>query len=243
MKKSALLSLVLAVCLVVSACSGTPAANSPTPGVTGGAVLTPAPEGSTPPAETAPAETTPAPEEPSSIDPTPEVEAMLPIMDSLLLCMSENGLTYDPASPAFVYDALYYAVVLYGNMHPLGALDGGAFRLPLPGGQEFATALFAAYTDLDLAYLAEHPELGVSYDESTEELVFSMSDRSSTESRMEACHELSDGSGLYEVTVGLYSTDDGSLFARARFVLGENSYLSGITDPMFPYAVVSAEML
>lgn len=236
-KVSLLLSLVLVLTLVFSGCSSSPSSDAtPTPTVSSGSESPDATQESTDSGD----ENLDGKEE---IELTSDIESMLPLMDSLLLCMVENDLTYDPSSPEFVYTALHYAVGLYGGMHSQLeiAADGGAFCLPRSAVQEYAAAMFAGNTDLDLDYLAQNTVNGVSFDESTDKFTFMLGDRAWNGSRILSCFALTDTQdALYEVTVGLFDGENGEQIATGTFLLSENPALADIADPLFQYAITSA---
>ena len=167
---------------------------------------------------------------------------MLAVMDSLNMCMVENDYSFDAADPQFFWSALFYTI---GNYHDLRDNEGdGMITCDYESGymkvfyrlvQEYASGIFEEYEDLP-----EIPEgCPVTLDEDTEYYDFMMGDRGMSYGKIVSWTEYEDGTNLVETQ--LLDPSDETIIADYQYVLVENSYAEGITDPMFTYTVRSAE--
>lgn len=172
---------------------------------------------------------------------TKEQENMLPIMDSLMMCMGDNDYSYDSTNPEFYWSALYYVTNLCGRERDGNgvSVDGveGIMKVYYRVVQEFATATFADYTDLiDIPEGVENIKVNP---EDNEEYVLSMGDRGSSASRIVSWETESDGSQT--VVAQLYDVADDAVIVECKFVLVDNVYADSVSSPTFLYSVKSAE--
>ena len=163
-------------------------------------------------------------------------QAMLPIVDALGRCLSENGLDYAPRDPGFFWVALYYAISNYGTGHPLVQQEEWGLQAPYQVVQEYAGALFADYSDL-----LEIPEMlnsSVWYDDDWGAYGFSAAESSPSTMNVDSWLDSSDGS--YQAAVTL--TDAWGESHSFQLTLVDNPYVSGITSPTFYYTVSDIRM-
>lgn len=229
MKKGSLvLAALLALCTVLAACSPSPAAPSGSP---------------VPSASEAPAAAqTPSPTEGPLPSPTPDVEAvrgdveaMMPILDSLVRTMGSRGtIPYAPRDGEFFWYVLYLIGENWGQTHPLVQRgEDGSVTVPRQVMQEFASAAFLDYDDL--LPLPESMESSVRYDEGLDAYLLAPSDMGSTDTRLDG---LSVQGDALVVRVGLYEGED--FLGALEFTLVENPYADGISDPIYLYTIRGA---
>lgn len=163
-----------------------------------------------------------------------QLEPMEKAFDTLLLSCQESGLTYDSQDPVFFWTALYYGIVNYRDQIPLAETVESELRAPRMAVQEFATGLFADYSDL--------PEIpaeitNIRYDDSWDAYLFALSDRGQTYTRLLNAYE--NGEGSIRAAAVLYNSETDSPIACSVFLIEQNSFADGIVDPLFPYTVSS----
>jgi len=164
-----------------------------------------------------------------------DMEAMLAPMDAILMCGAETGFEYDSENPEVFWRLMYYNIGNHGSTHPLAKVDRGILELDRKVVQEFATGMFANYSDLP--ELPEEMEGAITYDESIDAYLFSLGDRGLSQAEMVTCMKNADGS--YDVTARLYDMEDNSTIVSAVFHLVANPYADGIMNPMFLYTISS----
>jgi len=175
---------------------------------------------------------------------TAEQQNMLAVMDSLNMCMVENNLEYAPENPDFLWTALFYAIGNYpalrdNEANNLLTMDysTGTIIVYYKLVQEYATGLTERYSDLP-----PFPEgAPVSQNADTDYYHFPMGDRGL--SYGEIASWTINGDGTHTVECRLMGADDNSLIAAFEYILTDNSYAEGITDPMFLYTVRSVRKL
>lgn len=173
-----------------------------------------------------------------------EQQNMLAIMDSLNMCMVENQCDYTPEDPDFLWKALFYTIGNYPDLRDneesgLITIDNstGTMIVNYKLVQEYATGITESYSDLP----ALPEESYVSQGEDTEYYHFPMGDRGLSYGKIASWTE--NGDGTHTVETQLIGADDESLIAAFEYVLADNPYADGITDPMFLYTVRSVKKL
>lgn len=170
----------------------------------------------------------------------PKLEAMMPILDSLVRTMGIEGeVAYAPKDPEFFWTTLYLMGVNWGHTHPLvEQQEDGSVRVRRPVMQEFASAAFLEYDDLleVPAGLAE----SVKYLEEWDAYELSPSDIGDTVTRLDGVVGNEDGS--VTATVTLYG-GEGEKLGSIRFSLVANPYAQGISEPTYLYTVSAAETI
>ena len=169
---------------------------------------------------------------------------MLAIMDSLNMCMVENQCDYTPENPDFLWKALFYTIGNYPDLRDneesgLITIDNstGTMIVNYKLVQVYATGITESYSDLP----ALPEESYVSQGEDTEYYHFPMGDRGLSYGKIASWAE--NGDGTHTVETQLIGADDESLIAAFEYVLADNPYADGITDPMFLYTVRSVKKL
>ena len=178
----------------------------------------------------------------TSTEGTPEesLQNMLMAMDALMMCATEEGKDYDPSDPEFFWAALYRELSIYSNASSLiTASEDGGIQVPRQTVQEFATGLFAAYSDLP--EIPDALSAFIRYDESWDAYILAPGDRGLSAPEILSASETEDGG--YDVTARLYDVTDSSDICVYRFHLVPNAYADGITDPLFLYSVESMSPL
>lgn len=167
-----------------------------------------------------------------------EISHMTAPIDSVIRCMLENNMEYDPSDPEFFWTSLSYFAGAYGQNHVDAKLTDDSITLPKKAVQEHAIALFADYDDL--LPLPEELSDRVTYDESTDSYTFSLGDigLSTTELTYERMEN-----GVLTLEADLNSTLDGASIGAWTVTLTENTYADGITDPIYLYSISSVTPL
>ena len=161
---------------------------------------------------------------------------MLMPMDALMMTAVEQGQDYDPSSPEFFWGALYRELGLYADASSLITVEeSGEIKVPRQTAQEFATGLFADYSDLPA--LPESLSSIIRYDEGWDAYFLSPGDRGLSAAELLTASPTEDGG--YDITARLYDVTDSSDICVYRFHLVPNAYADGITEPLFLYSVES----
>lgn len=175
---------------------------------------------------------------------TREQQNMLAVMDSLNMCMVENNCEYSPEDPTFLWNALFYTIGNYPDIRDNEAnglltkdIYAGVLVVNYKLVQEYATGITETFSDLP----ALPADSVVSQSEDTEYYDFPMGDRGLSYGKIASW--TSNGDGTHTVETRLIGADDESLIAAYEYILVENPYAAGITDPMFIYTVRSVKKL
>ena len=164
---------------------------------------------------------------------------MLMPMDALMMTAVEQGQDYDPFSPEFFWGALYRELGLYADASSLITTEeSGEIKVPRQTAQEFATGLFADYSDLPA--LPESLSSIIRYDEGWDAYFLSPGDRGLSAAELLTASPTEDGG--YDITARLYDVTDSSDICVYRFHLVPNAYADGITEPLFLYSVESMSL-
>lgn len=164
---------------------------------------------------------------------------MLMPMDALMMTAVEQGQDYDPSSPEFFWGALYRELGLYADVSSLITTEeSGEIKVPRQTAQEFATGLFADYSDLPA--LPESLSSMIRYDEGWDAYFLSPGDRGLSAAELLTASLTEDGG--YDMTARLYDVTDSSDICVYRFHLVPNAYADGITEPLFLYSVESMSL-
>lgn len=174
---------------------------------------------------------------------TADEEGMLPVMDAMLMCMTENDYTFAPKDPEFFWSNLFYLIGCYHSLTTTGATedyDASVIRVYYRVVQDFATGAYEDYSDL-----LEIPEgyTNVSINpEDTEQYLFTLGDRGLSQARI--LEWVDNGDDTYTVTVELYSIEEEEYhIATGEFTLVPNSYNDGSSQMLFAYSVRNAVVL
>lgn len=163
------------------------------------------------------------------------VDDMTAPVDSLVRCMLENGMEYDPQDPEFFWTSLAYFAGQYGSEHQLAEVTDDSITLPSKAVQELAIALFADYDDL--LELPDSLSGRVTYDESTDAYTFGRGDIGLAETKLTFKGE---EDGVVTVQADLVSLmEDQDIIGSWTVTMTNNTYADGISDPMYLYSVAS----
>ena len=153
--------------------------------------------------------------------------------------LKRQGQDYDPSSPEFFWGALYRELGLYADASSLITTEeSGEIKVPRQTAQEFATGLFADYSDLPA--LPESLSSMIRYDEGWDAYFLSPGDRGLSAAELLTASLTEDGG--YDMTARLYDVTDSSDICVYRFHLVPNAYADGITEPLFLYSVESMSL-
>jgi hypothetical protein len=230
MRKSLiLLAALLALSAVLSACGagGTEPAVAPTPAVTEVPAATDVPVATDTPAVM-----------PDISKVKTDIEAMMPILDSIVGTMGiGEDSAYTPNDDAFCWYVLYLMGVNWGATHPLVEQTDECVIVPRQAMREFASAAFLDHNDLPA--VPDDMAQSVQYDEGLDAYRLAYSDRGNTETRMGALDVAADGT--VTVNVELYEIPD-ELLGTIAFTLVANTYVEGLSEPIYLYAVSAATL-
>ncbi len=153
------------------------------------------------------------------------VEGMIPPINALVLCMLEQGLTYDDSNDVFLWNSLYYMISLYGQCDLRAELTDESLILPSETVQDYAAALFTNYNGLP--QLPDALKDRVRYDSSTDSYYLERGDAGLSETRIERVEHLA-GGGL-RVDGVLIALEDGSELSRFSADLKANDSMFGFS--------------
>ncbi|MPM85375.1 hypothetical protein SDC9_132455 [bioreactor metagenome] len=175
---------------------------------------------------------------PNLSDEEETVEAMMPILDSIVrtMCIGDTA-AYQPQDPEFFWNMLYLMGVNWGHTHPLVEQTEEYVKVPRQVMQEFASAAFLDYSDL--LPVPESMAGSLWYDEGLDAYCLAYSDKGDTETKLESVAAGADGS--ITAVVNLYETPD-TFLNMVEFVLVANPYVDGISEPTYFYTVRSATL-
>lgn len=148
-------------------------------------------------------------------------------LGALALSMLESGMDYDAGSDAFIWNALYYVLSLYGQEDDRAQVTEHSLLLPSECIGDFFAALFAARPELP----AIPAELSgkISYDPDGDLYELALGDPALTS--IELASPAPAGGGLFTLDGTLTAPDSGSVICSFRATLAEN-------DTMFGFSIV-----
>ena len=154
----------------------------------------------------------------------------LPI-HALVLAMWEHELTYDIHSAPFVWNALYYALSLYGEADDRAQLTDEALLLPSEAVNDFSRALFADL--VELPHLPAESDTFIRYERASDTYHLPLGDFALTQLRLDPLIPQPDGTFTAEGT--LSSLEDSTTLCTFRATLLEN-------DTMFGFSILDASL-
>ena len=164
-----------------------------------------------------------------------DIEAMLPVMDSVIRAMKENDSDYAPDDDTFFWTTIYLAAVNFGESLQMAEAKGAYVTVNRQTVQEIASACFEKYSDLP-----EIPDTvsgAVSYDKKQDAYLFALSDIGDSNTKVVDAEPNGDTT---MVSVEFTSWDEAENY---EFTLVPNPYADAIAEPVFLYTVRSAERL
>lgn len=175
---------------------------------------------------------------PEVIFPAGSVPADAALMDAiglpihaLVLSMTEHEFAYDPQSAPFVWNALYYALSMYGKADDRAELTQDALLLPSESVDDFFRALFAGLDALPA--LPEQMDGFVSYDPSSDMYRLALGDFALTQIRLG--QPMTQENGTFIVNGTLTSPEDDAPLSSFRVALTEN-------DTMFGFSILDVSL-
>lgn len=235
LKKSILTVIaLLALCAIVTACSAPSA--SPLPSQSAEPT---APAASDSPASTATAEPTQEPAAtPDAQQFNADMEAMRPILDTVVLTMGagENA-KFDPQDAEFFWTGLYLMGVNWSASHPLIEQAEEAVVVPAQAMEDIARSAFGS--DANFPQMPDDLSQVISYDIDSATYSLSYSDRGSAQTNLHDIAIAEDGT--VTVQMDLISAPD-ELLGTFVFTLAADEAARAAGSP-FAYQVVSVELL
>lgn len=167
-----------------------------------------------------------------------EVQAMLPVLDSVMRAMVEMDCSYQPQDSAYFWMVLSLLAVNWGQDNLLCEIEENELKVPRQVMQEYASAAFLDYDDL-LPIPAESETAMVRYDEAWDAYYVGLGDVGDSYTQIASVSQLEDGSTQVEVTMGSYDVPQ---MYTMQAVLAPNPYADGMADPVYLYSVSSASL-
>lgn len=152
-------------------------------------------------------------------------------LHALVLAMWEHELTYDIRSAPFVWNALFYALSLYGEADDRAQLTDEALLLPSEAVYDFARALFADLEELPA--LPPEADGFVSYETTSDTYRLSLGDFAQTQLQTGVLTAQADGSFVLDGS--LLALEDNTPLCSFRVTLQEN-------DTMFGFSVTEISL-
>jgi len=152
-------------------------------------------------------------------------------LHALVLAMWEHELTYDIQSAPFVWNALYYALSLYGEADDRAQLTEEALLLPSEAVHDFARAMFANLAELPP--LPSEMDGFVRYESSSDTYRLALGDFAQTQLRLGALTAQADGS--FTSDGSLLAPEDDTPLCSFRVTLQEN-------DTMFGFSIADVSL-
>ncbi|MDO4549530.1 MAG: hypothetical protein Q4D04_15680 [Clostridia bacterium] len=162
-----------------------------------------------------------------------DVEAMLPVLDSVMYAMIECNRAYSPDNSEYFWTTLAMIAVNWDIDNPLSEVVDPELRVPRRLMQEYAAAAFANYTDL----LPVEQDGLVRYDEAWDAYFVGLGDKGDIETRISGYSFLEDGT--VEVEVVMSSFDEVELYTMTAS-LEPNPYADAVTGGTYAYSVSEA---
>lgn len=159
---------------------------------------------------------------------TPEIEAMLPIFDSILRTAIEDASSYDPGNAEYVWGMLYRMGVNFGLDYPETSIDEDTYDIIIPGSlmRAFAASAFPSLDALPA------PLYGSAFDEAQDAYRLPGSDMGETETQIVNIAEDGERKTVVVMLVG----PDGDTSEQMAITVSPAA-----EGALFPYIVVKAE--
>ena len=158
-------------------------------------------------------------------------EAILLPIHALVLSLWEHEQTYDPQSPSCVWNALYYALSLYGEADSRAQLSDEALLLPSEAVNDFSHALFA---NLDaLPPIPADCSDFVRFDSIPDTYALTIGDFALTQVHLAALTAQPDKT--FTLDGSIVSCEDNTSLLSFRAVLAEN-------DTMFGFSILDVSL-
>lgn len=184
----------------------------------------------------------PSGSEPQKVGAIPaDAGSMLYVAQSIALCESDTGLSYNINDNAFFWNATAYLMSVYGLQSAAANIDEeGNLSLPSYIVKEFADAIFADY-DGNTASLPDIPEnvTSITYNAGSDSYSVGAGGNASTKVTASGCTSTGDGS--YSVEINLELNDDSGT-VLGKWIMGiKPSTYTGSGHPLFNYTITSFE--
>lgn len=151
------------------------------------------------------------------------LDGITPPITALVMCMVEQGLTYDESDETFYWNSLYYMLSLYGQMDSRAQLTDDTLILPAEAVADYAAALFTDFNGLP--QLPQSMEGFITYSDG--EYFLARGDAGLATIQMDSTQVLADGSTLVS---GSFVYGEGEVVCTFLAKLHSN-------DSMFGYAI------
>ncbi len=159
--------------------------------------------------------------------------SMVEPADAILMALAESTEAYAPKDPDFFWHALSLFLGMYSENHLLVEVTDSSLRVPRKVAQEFATALYYDYDDL--LEIPESRSDFVTYSDAEDAFYLGRGDRGLSETVITRWAKEDDGT--YYLEAELHSCMDETVIQKAVFLVKENEYTDGMTNPTYFYSI------
>lgn len=144
---------------------------------------------------------------------------MLPMMDSILMCYAERGMSYTQTSEEYFWTLMFYYLGNYERDNPLCRIseDGSRLVVPFSVALTDADSLFSEFESLPMEYLERVSDGPIVYDGEQDAFLVLLGDRGLSSSEIMQAQEY-DGS-VFRVSARLYDDETGESIAVGSFNL------------------------
>ena len=127
---------------------------------------------------------------PAEALPNENFESMIPVMDSILRCCTENDMSYDASDPEFFWSVMYYYCVNWAQDDASCEVVEGELRVPAERMKVFAKAFFDGVE----AFPSLQPDDVIRYDSDWQSYFMPLSDDSVNETVLKNTYDQPNGS-------------------------------------------------
>ena len=124
------------------------------------------------------------------------MEKMMPVFDSLMRCMTEQKMSYDPTNHDFIWSSIFYLAGGYGELDSSSSIQDGELVMSKKAVTVFAKALFEEIDSLP--DIPQKEKNMVRYDKDTKKYYFQLGDIGLSETKVIQC-EAGEKEGSYVV--------------------------------------------
>ena len=153
---------------------------------------------------------------PAEALPNENFEAMVPVLDSILRCCTENDMVYDASDPDFFWSVLYYYCVNWAEEDASCEIVDGELRVPAEQMKAYAKAFF---DDME-AFPSPSPDCVIRYDSDWQSYFMPLSDGSENETVLLCTYNQPNGSVSAEADL---TQPDGTVIASVHAFLVPNT--------------------
>lgn len=167
---------------------------------------------------------------PAEALPNENFESMVPVLDSILRCCTENDMPYDADDPEFFWSVLYYYCVNWAETDSTCEIVDSELRVPAERMKVFAEVFF----DGNESFPSPQPDCVIRYDSDWQSYFMPLSDGSQNETVLRSTYNQPNGSISAEADL---IQPDGTVIASLHAFLVPNA---ANDETRLPYSVSDA---